>query len=168
LLVGCACGAVDTSQLHASPPPQTAAAQAQARSRLSNAPWLEDLAFSGELRGNAGATMPVTTGTRSECTGKASRQTGSWASTLVLLVAGQRFDLVVLAGGYKGAGTLAAGVTVQLHTPDLARVWQTQPGDPVAFMVAPDEESGSIDATLSNVGNPTLKQRVSGYWTCRS
>ena len=41
-------------------------------------------------------------------------------------------------------------------------------GDTVAFAVNNDEESGTLDATLTNVGSGTGKLKVSGRWSCKT
>ena len=116
----------------------------------------------------AAKTAPADTVKRSECTGKESRHTGSWASTFLLDVSGQRIALVILVPGYTGAGAQTKAVTVEVHTDDLSRVWENQPGDIVSFLVGADEESGRLDVVLSNVSALDAKLRIVGRWTCRT
>ena len=160
------CSALDTNGLTASAPVRPTPAAAQATH--SNAPWAEDLIFSGELTGNVAGTAPADTVKRSECTGKESRHTGSWASTFLLDISGQRVALVILVPGYAGAGAQTKAVTVEVHTDDLSRVWENQPGDIVSFLVGADEESGRLDVVLSNVSALDAKLRIVGRWTCRT
>ncbi|GAC1655614.1 MAG: hypothetical protein NVS9B1_09140 [Candidatus Dormibacteraceae bacterium] len=132
----------------------------------ANAPWTLDLTFAGDLAGHVTGTDLSGLRDRNECTGPQSARSGSWASTMLMAVGQERVSMVVLVPGYKGAGSFASGVTVELHSRDLARVWQTRAGDPAAFTVAPAETSGTVDAVLSNAAVAAQKVHVTGRWTC--
>jgi hypothetical protein len=94
---------------------------------------------------------------------------GTWASTLFGPVGAEVFGVVVLSSGYRGPATYDQGkASVQVYNPDKSRVWQSQSGDLVSFTVNPDEESGSMDATLTNLGTNKSKLKVSGRWSCRT
>jgi hypothetical protein len=134
----------------------------------SNAPWPLELQLSGELSGAVSATAPAGGTLRNECTGKNSSRGGRWASTMLMDVGPERVGEVILVEGYKGAGTFAGAISVEVHTLDVARVWHNRPEDPVSFTVYPDEESGRVDATLSNAAAPTQKLQLKGRWSCRT
>ena len=152
------------------PPVATPAAVPSAAPILGsgNAPWAVELEFSGELAGQVTGTAPSEGSLHNECTGKNSARAGRWASTMLMAVGQERVGQVILVDGYRGAGTFESGVSIEVHTLDVARVWHNRPEDPVRFAVNPDEESGRLEATLSNTGAPSQKLRVKGRWTCRT
>jgi hypothetical protein len=78
----------------------------------------------------------------------------------------QRYGLIVLVEGYRGAGTFTGNVKVEVYSADKSRVWQNGPGDPVSFTVGSDEESGLLEATLTNAATGSSKVRISGHWSC--
>lgn len=137
-------------------------------SGLANAPWPLDLALTGDLAANVTGTAPGDPSMANECTGKNSARAGSWASTMALNVGGERFALVILAGSYKGAATFTNAVSVEVHSADLTRVWQNRSGDAVSFTVAPNEESGRLQATLSSASAPAQKLKLIGRWSCQT
>ena len=105
---------------------------------------------------------------RDECTGNGSARLGSWASTMALIIGQQRYALVVLASDYKGAGVFTSNVNVEVHSADQAKVWQNGPGDPVTFTVGSNEQSGLLDATLSNAATPAPgSSTYLRHWSCQ-
>ena len=77
--------------------------------------------------------------------------------------------VVVTANPYRGPGQYTGTTTVvQVHNLDNSGVWQSGAADPVAFAVNNDEESGTLQATLTSVANGTGKLKVSGRWACKT
>jgi hypothetical protein len=166
LFLGACAGAPDA--LPATSPSPLPTSTPVVASGLANAPWPLDLALTGDLTANLAGTVPGDPSVANECTGKNSARAGNWASTMALNVGGERFALVILAGSYKGAATFSKGVSIEVHSGDLARVWQNRSGDAVSFTVAPDEESGRLQAMLSNASAPAQKLKLSGRWSCQT
>ena len=168
LLLACARGGVPASAAKPSPSPtKTPLPVATASLGTGFAPWALSLDFSGELAAHVTATAPPDDVIRDECTGSGSARLGSWASTMALDINKTRYALVVLTKEYKGAGVFTANVNVEVHSADLAHIWQNGPGDPVSFTVNSDEQSGLLDATLTNAATPASKLRVVGLWSCQ-
>lgn len=134
----------------------------------SGVAWAEDLTFSGEMAGRMTGIVPNQPGQRSECTGPNSKTSGNWASTLFGQVSNGVYGLVVTANPYRGPGSYAAGpAKVEIHSADQKQVWQSQTGDVVTFTVNNDEQTGTLDAALTNLSDGKTKLRVSGTWSCR-
>ncbi|HEX6548220.1 MAG TPA: hypothetical protein VF134_05715 [Candidatus Dormibacteraeota bacterium] len=139
------------------PPPATSA-------RLA---WSQNLTLSGEVRGRIVTIAPNQPGQVSECTGRNSKTGGAWASTINGLLGQDVYGIVFSAQPYRGPGSYSEAVAkVQVHTVDNKKVWQSQPGDPVTLTVANDEESGTVQATLTNLADGTTKLTLSGSWSC--
>jgi len=131
--------------------------------------WNEDLALSGELTGRIGEVVASQPGQASECTGKNSKTAGQWALHVFSQVGSTVYGLVVTADPYRGPGNYTETTTaVQVHNLDNSKVWQSGTEDKVAFAVNNDEESGSLEATMTNVGSGTGKLKVSGRWSCKT
>jgi hypothetical protein len=130
-------------------------------------PWTENLVFTGELAGQMTTIVASGPGQQSECTGTGSAAAGKWVSTLFGGVGPGVYGIVVSASPYRGPGTYGQPVvTVQVHSLDNQKVWRSQPADPVTFVVAADENSGTLDAVLTNQVDTTGKLHVTGTWSC--
>jgi hypothetical protein len=168
LLLACACGGAPASAAKPSPTPtKTPLPVASASLGSGYAPWALNLDFSGEFTAHVTGTAPPDDAIRDECTGSGSARLDSWASTMALNIDKARYALVVLTKSYKGAGVFTSNVNVEVHSPDLAHVWQNGPGDTVSFTVNSDEQSGLLDANLTNAATPASKLRVTGHWSCQ-
>lgn len=156
-----ACSAL--SESHAPLPTPTPSATAAA----GTVPWVENLAFSGDLTGQLTSIVASAPGQQSECTGRNSSGGGRWDSAIYGQVGQAILGVVVTATPYRGPGSYsAAAATVQVHSIDNQRVWLSRGSDPVTFTVAADETSGSIDAVLTNQVDNRSKLRVTGTWSC--
>jgi hypothetical protein len=131
--------------------------------------WVENLSFSGDLSGTMRVVTPNQGGQESECSGKNSHSGGNWASTFYALLGNQRYGVSFLSSEYRGPGTYSESVaSAQVFLPDHSKVWQSLGADSVTFTVNPDEESGQVDATLTNLANGQSKLHMTGSWSCRT
>jgi hypothetical protein len=158
------CGSLPEAPAAPPPPPSVTTPPASAAPN-----WVQNLNFSGDLSGNMARIAPPGPNQNSECSGKNSKAVGTWASTLYGPVGAEVFGIVVLSSSYRGPATYdQVKTSVQVYSQDKSRVWQSLGADLVSFTVNPDEESGSIDATLTNLSTNKSKLKVSGRWSCRS
>jgi hypothetical protein len=135
----------------------------------AGAGWAQALDFSGDVRGAMYRVVPGDGATRSECTGRNSRPAGAWVSALFGPVGPDVYEVLVTVRPYRGPGTYRApDVMVQVSRPDGSAVWQTSGSDSATFGVGAGEESGSVDATLTNLASTTTALRLDGRWSCRS
>ncbi len=168
MLLACACGGAPKSVPSPSPSPTRApTAIPTAALGAGYAPWALNLDFSGDLTGHVTGTAAPDDLIKDECTGRGSASLGRWASTMALNINQQRYALVVLLDGYKGAGQFTTNVSVEVNSSDQAKVWQNGPTDPVSLTVGSDEQSGLLDATLTNAATGSSKIRLSGHWSCQ-
>jgi hypothetical protein len=149
--------------------PASSAALTAPRPSPSGAAWAEDLAFSGEMAGRMTGIVPNQPGQTSNCTGPNSKTGGQWASTFFGQVANGVYGLVITANPYRGPGSYPAGPTaIEVYSADLKQVWHSQAGDTVTFVVNNDEQTGTVDAVLTNQGDGKTKLHVTGTWSCRA
>ena len=172
VLVALAFAGCSTIQEATAPNPSASAASPATAGVIQNGfggNWNEDLGLSGEMSGRLGQVVASQPGQESECTGKNSKTAGQWALHVFGQVGPQVFGLVVTADPYRGPGQYTDSTTsVQVHNLDSTRVWQSGAGDAVAFAVDNDEESGTLDATLTNVATGAGKLKISGRWACKT
>ena len=165
-LAGITCSAVQPPTVEAPPPPPTTTPSVVP---TAVAAWNQDLSFSGDLSGTMSLVTPGDPALRSECTGHNSRTAGAWASSLFGPVGADLYAVVVTVTQYRGPGTyVAPQAAAQVHNPDSSAVWQTLGVDAATFTVDADEESGSLDATLTNLASNKTKLLVRGRWSCRT
>lgn len=142
-----------------------------ARQDPGPAPWPEDLTISGGVVSSVSETMPNEGSARSSCNGGFANDLHTYTLNLYLPAAGGVIQLSASIPRYRGPGTYAASsysrdVVAELETSS-GEVWWTGIDDPISLTVSPDEESGTIVATLSGLSGeaPVL---ISGHWTCRT
>jgi len=170
MLLACACGGAQAKAPSPSPsssPTRVPTPIATPVLGAGYAPWALNLDFSGDLTGHVTGTAAPDDLIKDECTGSGSATLGRWALTMAVNVGQQRYALVVVADGYKGAGLMTSRVSVEVNSPDQAKVWQNGPSDQVSFTVTSDERSGLLDVTLTNATTGSSKLRVSGHWSCQ-
>jgi hypothetical protein len=133
--------------------------------------WVENLTFGGDLSGVMNQVTAGAGGLRTVCTGKRGLglSTDTWVLTLFGPIGKQVYGLEISLSDYRGPGTYSAPqATMQVFRPDVTLGWQALGGDAVSFVIDQGEESGTVQATLTNLTNNRSKVRVSGRWTCQT
>jgi hypothetical protein len=131
-------------------------------------PWIEDLTFSGDLAGTMNQVVAGSGGTRTICTGQRGQGGDTWVLTLFGPVGRTTYGLQVTVSDYRGPGMYRAPqASMQVFKADDSLGWQSLGGDQVSLMLDTSRESGTVEATLTNLTNDSSKVRVSGHWTCR-
>jgi hypothetical protein len=163
-LLGAACANLDLTNVSV---PSAQAATPGLRAQHGG--WVQALQFSGDVQGKLETVVQADAPNHSECTGRNSRRAEVWASTLYGPVGGTVYGLVTTVAAYRGPGLYRdPDVKVQVLRQDAAAVWRSEPGDPVTFVVAVDEESGTLDATLTELSTDSTKVHVAGRWSCQT
>lgn len=160
-----ACAAMDSAT---APQPSGTASAPRVAPTPSGVAWAQDLVFTGDLGGRLTGVVPNQPGQSNQCTGFNSKTTGKWVSQIYGPVAGGVYGVLVTVDPYRGPGTYTAGTTLQVHSADQKQVWEAEAGDPVKFGVNNDEQSGTIDATLTNLADNKGKLHLTGSWSCRT
>ncbi len=171
MVVLLAAGACQTEPGASPPTPRPSPAASEATHASAPPAWIQDLRFSGAFQGTMAGIVTNQAGQRSECTGKNSRANGAWGSTIYGQIGADTFALVVKVAAYRGPGSYSEtqGVSVQVRSLDDTKIYTSQPGDPMTFVVASDEESGTLRGSLSNVQSlKDTKLVVDGRWSCKT
>lgn len=136
----------------------------------SGAPaWVENLTFSGELSGTLNQVTAGSAGLRTICTGQRAVGGTTWVLTLFGPVGGSEYGLQATVSDYRGPGKYQEPqAAMQVFRPDATLGWQSLGSDPVTMELDRGLQSGTLDATLTNLTDDTSKVRVSGHWTCQT
>jgi hypothetical protein len=133
----------------------------------TNAPWALDLDLGGDLTAHVTGTAPSDAAVHNDCTGVDSPRLGSWASTMAFTVGQTRYALYMLVKDYRGAAAFSSGATVEVSSEDQGQAWQNESGDAVTLTVGAQQQSGQLQAVLSNVADTSKKLTIAGHWSCQ-
>ncbi len=136
------------------------------------ATWNQDLTLSGEIVGHMATIVPDNGDQRSACTGAKPRSGQTWADEFFGLIDSSGdvwgVDFVVL--NYGGPGVYRdQAVAVEVHDATNLKVWENQIGDPVTFVLDHTQQSGTIDAMLTNADSGKAGGlHLTGHWNCKA
>ena len=133
--------------------------------------WSQNLAFAGEVIGQMSGIVPDTGGVKSECTGSKTHIGDTWADTIYGSVdsSGDIWGLIFFIENFSGPGTYVnSSVAVEMHSVDVSKVWKSRDGDKVTFTIDRNQQTGTVDATLTNAtSGKVAAQHITGRWNCR-
>lgn len=133
--------------------------------------WTEGLTLTGEVPGQMTGIVPDTPAQQSQCTGSKTRVGERWANTIygTIDAAGQVWGIVFSIDNFSGPGTyLDQAIKVEMHSVDVAKVWQSGVGDRVTFTIDRSQQSGTVDASLTSATLGKVNaQHITGRWNCR-
>jgi hypothetical protein len=109
----------------------------------------------------------------SVCTGARPRTGQLWADRFFGTINsdGSVYGVIFNVGNFAGPGTYKdAAVTVQVFDPaDTTRVWESLGADSVTFVLDRSQESGTVDAKLTNADTGKAGAlHITGSWNCKA
>jgi len=138
---------------------------------IAQGTWTEGLTFTGDVPGQMTGIVADTDVQFSACTGQKSRTGDIWADTFygTLDSSGSIWGVVFTIKNFSGPGTYVNGaITVELHSEDATKVWLSLEGDKLTFTIDRSQQTGTIDATLTNASTgKAAAEHVTGRWNCR-
>jgi hypothetical protein len=138
---------------------------------IAQGTWTEGLTFAGDVPGVMTGIVADTGTELSACTGSKSRTGDVWADTFygTLDSSGDTWGVVFTVKNFSGPGTYVTGaITVELNSADTTRAWLTLDGDKTTFTMDRSQQSGTLDATMTNAGTGKVAaEHVTGTWNCR-
>jgi hypothetical protein len=133
--------------------------------------WAQSLTFAGDVPGQMSAIVPDTGDVKSECTGQKTHVGDVWSDAFygTLDTSGDVWGVVFDIASFSGPGTYLDGaIVVEMHNPDATKVWQSRQGDKITFTMDRNQQSGTIDATMTNATTGKVAaQHITGRWNCR-
>lgn len=127
----------------------------------------QNLSFAGDLQGTMTALVAQSPQTPSACSERPV-EAAAWASTLYGTIGGAVYGFVATVKPYNGPGTYS-GTQAQVQIFSVSNVqqtWESLPGDAVTFTVDNDNLTGSVQATLTDLGTNQPTLTVKGDWSC--
>jgi hypothetical protein len=69
---------------------------------------------------------------------------------------------------FRGPGTYQnSAVTIEVHSLDATKVWQSRANDKVNFTLDRSQIAGTVDAMLTNATSGNDGLQLTGHWSCR-
>jgi hypothetical protein len=133
--------------------------------------WTQSLTFTGGITGQMTAIVADSGDQVSACTGSKTRNGEQWADTFygTIDTSGQVWELAFTINNFRGPGTYHyADMSIVVRSLDKTKVWlNALARDKITFTLNAAQQSGTVDAALSdaNTGKPGLK--VTGEWNCK-
>lgn len=116
--------------------------------------------------------VPNSTSATNACTGAKPRVGQNWADEFYGTVdsSGDVWGVDFVIQNYGGPGVYKdTAVAVQVHSIDNSKVWLNLSGDAVTFTLDRTQQSGTIDALLTNADSgKSGALHLAGRWNCKS
>jgi hypothetical protein len=133
--------------------------------------WTQNLAFAGELTGQMSGIVPDTTDQQSECTGSRTHTGDTWSDGFygTIDTSGEQWHVIFLLDNFRGPGTYVNNdAIVQVESTDFTQAWLNLDADKVTFTVDRSQQSGSVDAQLTDAtSGKGAAVHLTGTWNCR-
>jgi len=133
--------------------------------------WTQSLTLTGDLQGQITSILPDTAAQESVCSGAKARNGDTWAESFFASVdsSGDQWQVNITIDIFRGPGTYTQkDMKVVLQSPDNTRAWLTQDADKVTFTIDRSQQSGTIDAMLTNAATgKSGAEHIAGHWNCR-
>jgi hypothetical protein len=133
--------------------------------------WSQSLTFKGDVPGQMTGIVADTATQQSACTGSRTHTGETWSDSFfgTLDSSGDQWQVIFLIGNFRGPGTYAnADVNVQLQTLDNTKAWLNLTGDKVTFVIDRSQQSGTVDALLTNASSgKSGAEHITGSWNCQ-
>jgi len=163
LVVLTACGQ-NTPNAVASPSPVIAAGT-----------WTQNLTFSGDISGVMTAIVADSGSQKNECSGLKAGSGQVWGDNFygTIDASGDIWEVNFSIPVFRGPGSYAApSATVVVQSPadpgNMTKTWSSQGGDnKVTFVMARDQQSGTVTADLTNAQTGKTALHITGEWHCR-
>jgi hypothetical protein len=81
---------------------------------------------------------------------------------------GQVWSIAFNVNNFRGPGVYhSADVSFAVRSLDGTQKWLNQPADKITFTLDPTQQSGTVDASLSEVVSGKSALHITGQWNCQ-
>jgi hypothetical protein len=132
--------------------------------------WTQNLTFTGGITGQMTGIAADSGDQVSQCTGAKTRNGEQWADTFfgVIDASGQVWAIAFVVNNFRGPGAYhSADVSLVVRSNDQKRQWLNLLRDNVTFTLDPSQQSGTVNAALSDANSGKSGLKVSGRWNCK-
>ncbi|HEX2646657.1 MAG TPA: hypothetical protein VHO95_05485 [Candidatus Dormibacteraeota bacterium] len=149
----------------------TAATEPSPSPVIAQGIWTQALTLTGDLPGQITSILPDDGAQVSICSGGKARNGDTWSESFYATVdsTGDQWQMSISIDIFRGPGTYTnKDIHVVLQSPDNSKAWLNQDADKVTFTIERSQQSGTIDAQLTNAATgKTAAERITGHWNCR-
>ena len=158
LIVLTACGQNNTGAV-ASPSPV-----------IAKGNWTQNLTFTGDITGQMTGIVADTGDQVSSCTGSKTRNGEQWADTFFGTVGatGDVWAIAFVVNNFRGPGVYHTNdVSFAVRNADSSKKWLNLSSGKVTFTLDASQQSGAVDAALSDATTGKATLQITGQWNCR-
>ena len=146
---------------------------------IAQGTWSQSLTLAGDLPGRITGVVPDQGTQQTFCSGAKARNGETWSDSFYANVdtSGSEWQLNIIIENFRGPGTYTnKEVKISLQSADNSKAWLNQDADPitnaaadkVTFTMEGSQQSGSIDAFLTNAASGAhAAEHITGTWNCR-
>src|SRR4029077_18484124 len=132
----------------------------------------QDLTFAGDLTGHMTGIVADSGTETSACTGARPRPGQNWADKFYGTIdsSGAVWGVFFVISNFGGPGVYQGNaISIEVSNADNTMVWQNQTGDAVTFTLDLSDQSGTIDALMTNASTGKGGALpLTGSWNCRA
>jgi hypothetical protein len=132
--------------------------------------WTQNLTFTGDITGQMTGIVADTGDQVSSCTGSKTRNGEQWADTFFGMVGttGDVWAIAFVVNNFRGAGVYhSTDVSFAVRNADNSKKWINQSSNKITFTLDASQQSGAVDAALSDVTTGKATLQITGQWNCR-
>jgi hypothetical protein len=137
---------------------------------LAEGNWNQALIFAGQLNGQMTAIVADSGDQKSMCSGVKARDGQAWSDVFYGTVdsSGQVWGVVFMIDKFRGPGSyLDTSAVIEVHSGDATQVWRSREGDKVTFTIDRNQQSGTVEASLTDANTGKAGLQLNGRWNCR-
>ncbi|OLB82773.1 MAG: hypothetical protein E6I81_13940 [Chloroflexi bacterium] len=146
---------------------------------LAQGNWNQNLTLTGDLPGQITSIVPDLGAQQTFCSGAKARSGDTWSDSFYANVdsSGNEWQMNIVIENFRGPGTyLEKDVKISLQSADNSKAWLNQDADAaqglvadkVTFTLARNQQSGTVDAFLTNATSGKRgAEHITGSWNCR-
>jgi hypothetical protein len=132
--------------------------------------WTENLTFTGGITGQMTGIVADSGDQVSGCTGTKTRNGEQWADTFYGMIdtSGTVWGIAFTVNNFRGPGTYhSADMSIAVRNAANTRVWLNLSRDKVTFTLGASQQSGTLDAPLTDFSTGKQGLKITGQWNCQ-
>jgi hypothetical protein len=137
---------------------------------IAQGTWTLSITFTGGITGQMTGIVADSGDQVSSCTGSKTRNGEQWADTFygTANASGRVWAIVFTVNNFRGPGAYkSADMSLAVHSADSKKVWLNLARDKVNFTLNASQQSGTVDAELTDANTGKQGLHIRGHWNCQ-